>query len=127
MEMLSNLPSGHVCSWKGETFDPRGQSNGQLLMTIQNSDIIAELSELPHSGISRREDTMPLPRWSTVDYAPDAPETMIMIYYSAQINLRKILNRAHSALYSSGSKSLEESLRLSVKSPGRYTVPRTVG
>lgn len=47
---------------------------------------------------------MPLPRWSTMHYDQGSDEQKIMTYYNAQIHLRKILNRAHSALYNSGSK-----------------------
>ncbi|KAI9812570.1 MAG: hypothetical protein M1827_004559 [Pycnora praestabilis] len=61
------------------------------------SDILAEL-DLPHSGISRYEDTIPLPKGVTLS-EHDAGQTTMGIYYSAQIQLRKILNRAHSALY----------------------------
>lgn len=71
------------------------------------SDLLAEFSELPHSGISRHEEVMPLPRWSTLDYAPDSREQKIMTYYLSQIHLRKILNRAHSALYNTGKDSLK--------------------
>ncbi|KAI9794155.1 MAG: hypothetical protein M1835_006745 [Candelina submexicana] len=61
------------------------------------SDILAEL-DLPHSGISRYEDSMPLPRGVTLgDHEHNKP--IIMIYYSTQIHLRRILNRAHTALY----------------------------
>ncbi|KAI9724738.1 MAG: hypothetical protein M1812_000013 [Candelaria pacifica] len=63
------------------------------------SDLLAEL-DLPHSGISRYEDTMPLPRGVTLgDHDPEHNKQVTMIYYSAQIQLRKVLNRAHSALY----------------------------
>ena len=47
---------------------------------------------------------MELPNWSTLGYHQDSPESKAMHYYWAQIHLRKILNRAHSALYNSGSE-----------------------
>ncbi|ODH49080.1 hypothetical protein GX48_04805 [Paracoccidioides brasiliensis] len=63
------------------------------------SDILAEL-DLPASGISRFEDQL---------YSQDGlflstserqmPDPFIMIYYVAQIHLRKVLNRVHTELY----------------------------
>ena len=47
---------------------------------------------------------MELPNWSTANYQPGTPESSALLYYWAQIHIRKILNRAHSALYNSGSK-----------------------
>ncbi|KZF20052.1 hypothetical protein L228DRAFT_270807 [Xylona heveae TC161] len=73
------------------------------------SDILAEL-DLPASGISRYEDSgIGFPLGVSLGLPPDAlgekPETLMMMYYSAQIQLRKILNRAHSALYSTDKNS----------------------
>ncbi|KAI9710171.1 MAG: hypothetical protein M1812_007502 [Candelaria pacifica] len=63
------------------------------------SDLLAEL-DLPHSGISRYEDSIPLPKGVTLrDHDSNHKKPAVMIYYSAQIYLRKILNRAHTALY----------------------------
>ncbi|KAI9842480.1 MAG: hypothetical protein M1838_003105 [Thelocarpon superellum] len=55
------------------------------------SDILAEL-DLPPSGITRLEDTMPFPEIKSDDY-------IIGFYYLAQIGLRKLLNRVHTSLY----------------------------
>ncbi|TGZ81366.1 hypothetical protein EX30DRAFT_348572 [Ascodesmis nigricans] len=65
------------------------------------SDILAEL-DLPPSGISRLEDTLPLPLGlskpvTSTEVSPDNP--LIWLYYLAQIALRKLLNRVHTALY----------------------------
>ncbi|TKA66512.1 hypothetical protein B0A49_10703 [Cryomyces minteri] len=69
------------------------------------SDILAEL-DLPSSGISRYEDNVSLPLGIMEDMpqseqAPDSSQDAetVMLYYSAQIQLRKILNRTHTALY----------------------------
>ncbi|EED11631.1 hypothetical protein TSTA_108190 [Talaromyces stipitatus ATCC 10500] len=57
------------------------------------SDILAEL-DLPPSGISRAEDRIDLPKG--LYYEGD---TRIMLFYSAQIHLRKVLNQVHTNLY----------------------------
>ncbi|KAI9836789.1 MAG: hypothetical protein M1819_000954 [Sarea resinae] len=70
------------------------------------SDLLAEM-DLPPSGITRYEDAsfFSMPNCISLDGVPHAPapgsadETM-MRYYYAQITIRKILNRAHTALYS---------------------------
>lgn len=68
------------------------------------SDVLAEL-DLLHSGISRLEDTTSIPKGLTLD--PDSPEDGTnMVYYLAQIHLRRLLNRAHTALYDSGRTKL---------------------
>ncbi|KAI9758858.1 MAG: hypothetical protein M1840_003741 [Geoglossum simile] len=65
------------------------------------SDVLAEL-DLPPSGISRLELTMPLPNCTgtrmahTAEYEEDL---LMWMYYLAQITLRKLLNRVHSELY----------------------------
>jgi hypothetical protein len=65
------------------------------------SDLLAEL-DIPASGISRSESRMPIPKgkW-TIDLPNDvtAPNTKMMLFYSAQIYLRKFLNRVHTHLY----------------------------
>ncbi|KAE8377787.1 hypothetical protein BDV26DRAFT_304778 [Aspergillus bertholletiae] len=65
------------------------------------SDILAEL-DLPASGISRSQDRISLPKgWFTLNLPNEisAPSTMMMVFYSAQIHLRKVLNRVHTDLY----------------------------
>jgi hypothetical protein len=65
------------------------------------SDILAEL-DLPASGISRSEGKIALPKGVftlTIPNEIHAPGTMMMLYYSAQIHLRKVLNRVHTDLY----------------------------
>ncbi|KAI9718143.1 MAG: hypothetical protein M1828_006841 [Chrysothrix sp. TS-e1954] len=67
---------------------------------LQNSDILAEFDFLPHSAISQFEDQMDHPQGPALR-SQDPEDTLIMLYYCAQIALRKLLNRAHSALYNS--------------------------
>ena len=65
------------------------------------SDILAEL-DLPASGISRSESRVNLPRGRyTLSGLNNLSEsdTMMMFFYSAQIHLRKVLNRVHTDLY----------------------------
>ncbi|KAL4778400.1 hypothetical protein BJX76DRAFT_144652 [Aspergillus varians] len=65
------------------------------------SDILAEL-DLPASGISRSESRINLPKGRFTISLPNtisAPNTMMMFFYSAQIHLRKVLNRVHTDLY----------------------------
>jgi len=65
------------------------------------SDILAEL-DLPASGISRLEGRMNFPKGVFAHTIPNEihdPITMMMLYYSAQIHLRKVLNRVHTDLY----------------------------
>lgn len=65
------------------------------------SDILAEL-DLPASGISRLEGRIALPKGRFTLSLPNeicAPSTMMMFFYSAQIHLRKVLNRVHTDLY----------------------------
>jgi hypothetical protein len=72
------------------------------------SDILAEL-DLPASGISRLEGRMSFPRGVFVHYIPneiDSPVMKMMYYYSAQIHLRKVLNRVHTDLYKAESECL---------------------
>lgn len=65
------------------------------------SDLLAEL-DIPASGISRSEGRMELPKGKFTITLPNdlnAPQTMMMLFYSAQIHLRKVLNRVHTDLY----------------------------
>ncbi|KAJ5542974.1 hypothetical protein N7461_008977 [Penicillium sp. DV-2018c] len=65
------------------------------------SDLLAEL-DIPASGISRSEGRMDLPKGKYTITLPNdlsAPQTMMMLFYSAQIHLRKVLNRVHTDLY----------------------------
>ena len=120
MRTLSALRTGHVCSSKGEsalvlslpiaTLSPPNISSIIEANLEIHSDILAELT-LPPSGLSRLEDRMELPKWSTLNYSEESQEHLVVHYYWAQIHIRKILNRAHSALYNSSGKS-------SLKNPG---------
>lgn len=78
------------------------------------SDILAEL-DLANSGISRSEARISLPSGRKTLELPntmEAPETKMMFFYSAQIHLRKVLNRIHTDLYKvtkkKGSSKLEK-------------------
>ncbi|KAI1957722.1 hypothetical protein LOZ58_005472 [Ophidiomyces ophidiicola] len=83
------------------------------------SDILAEL-DLPASGISRLEGRMEFPKAVFAHSIPnelEAPDTLMMMYYSAQIHLRKVLNRVHTNLYktektSTGEKRTKWSTRI---------------
>ena len=76
------------------------------ILTVLGSDVLAEL-DLPPSGISRLEDSMMLP--GAVSSPSPFPETqeedsLMWMYYLAQIALRKLLNRVHTALYKQGQR-----------------------
>lgn len=64
------------------------------------SDILAEL-DLPASGITRYEQlySTNFPKGVTLGDWTDPQQNEMMIYYSAQVQLRVILNRVHSLLY----------------------------
>ena len=64
------------------------------------SDLLAEL-DIPASGISRLESRMSFPKGALISLSNEsgAPSTMMMLFYSAQIHLRKVLNRVHTDLY----------------------------
>ena len=67
------------------------------------SDLLAEL-DIPASGISRSEGQIALPkgRWTNMtlpNTIKDPQVLMMMMFYSAQIHLRKVLNRVHTDLY----------------------------
>ncbi|KAL7272549.1 hypothetical protein RUND412_004639 [Rhizina undulata] len=65
------------------------------------SDVLAEL-DLPPSGISRLEDSMMLPSavaLPSLDSEAKEDDPLMWMYYLAQIALRKLLNRVHTALY----------------------------
>lgn len=62
------------------------------------SDLLAEL-DVPHSGISRSEARIKLPKGVYTLKLTEEPVTMMMFFYSAQIHLRKVLNRVHTDLY----------------------------
>ncbi|OAX78052.1 hypothetical protein ACJ72_07642 [Emergomyces africanus] len=66
------------------------------------SDILAEL-DLPASGISRFEDRLYTEAGLFISASElQTPDPLTMIYYLAQIHLRKVLNRVHTELYKAG-------------------------
>ncbi|KAJ6126176.1 transcriptional regulator family: Fungal Specific TF [Penicillium samsonianum] len=88
------------------------------------SDLLAEL-DIPASGISRSEGRMAIPKGKWTIGLPNddlnAPQTMMMLFYSAQIHLRKVLNRVHTDLYkvkkqgqSRWSSTVQETLSLNL-------------
>ncbi|RMJ21965.1 C6 finger domain protein [Aspergillus sp. HF37] len=96
------------------------------------SDILAEL-DLPDSGISRMESRMALPTGRYTLNTPGIPGEVdpqnytMMFLYSAQIHLRKILNRVHTDLYTATKqetegKNLHEILNLTL-TQWRATLP----
>ncbi len=74
-------------------------------MTGGHSDILAEL-DLPASGITRYEElySLAFPKGVTLGDFTTPGQNEMMIYYSAQVQLRRILNRVHSLLYQPDSK-----------------------
>jgi hypothetical protein len=80
-----------------------------VLTNLEHSDILVEL-DLPMSGISRAESRISLPKGRftlPLQNEISAPSTMMMFFYSAQIYLRKFLNRVHTDLYKVDSKTPE--------------------
>jgi len=69
-------------------------------LTDFTSDILAEL-DLPASGITRYEQlySTKYPKGVTLGDWTNPQQNEMMIYYSAQVQLRIILNRVHSLLY----------------------------
>ncbi|KAK7633932.1 hypothetical protein IWX48DRAFT_687161, partial [Phyllosticta citricarpa] len=64
------------------------------------SDILAEMSHLRPSGISKDEERIGLPTQQWLPEPLELPEEIVWLFYFTQIQLRKILNRTHLALYS---------------------------
>ncbi|KAJ5888771.1 hypothetical protein N7495_008812 [Penicillium taxi] len=98
------------------------------------SDLLAEL-DIPASGISRSEVRMEIPKGLWTISLPDdlqEPNTMMMMFYSAQIHLRKVLNRVHTDLYkvekqgeARWSSSVQEALSLNLEA-WRKSLPDTM-
>lgn len=99
------------------------------------SDLLAEL-DIPASGISRSEGRINLPKGRfTIDIPDDleAPSTRMMLFYSAQIHLRKVLNRVHTDLYKVDkqgetgrwSSSVQETLSMNLEL-WRSSLPQTM-
>ncbi|PGH33275.1 hypothetical protein GX50_03886 [[Emmonsia] crescens] len=94
------------------TFDriPKGTRQKELInfafwTCLQlESDILAEL-DLPASGISRFEDRLYTEAGLFISANElQTPDPLTMIYYLAQIHLRKVLNRVHTELYKAESR-----------------------
>ncbi|KAJ5144493.1 hypothetical protein N7526_002001 [Penicillium atrosanguineum] len=65
------------------------------------SDLLAEL-DIPASGISRFEGQIDLPKGVCIPLSDESAAPLnriMMMFYSAQIHLRKVLNRVHTDLY----------------------------
>ncbi|CAG7951206.1 unnamed protein product [Penicillium salamii] len=65
------------------------------------SNILAEL-DLPPSGLSRLQGEIDLPKGKhdlVLSDSPDAAPIMMMLFYSAQIHLRRILNHVYTEIY----------------------------
>ena len=92
------MPTGLAFSWRGKNHT---SSIEEVHCSDNPSDILAGL-DLPASGISRLADKIALPKGDfTLDLSNEveAPSVMMMLFYSAQIYLRKILNWVHTDLY----------------------------
>lgn len=73
------------------------------------SDLLAEF-DIPTSDIFRFESRIGLPKGKYTILLPDdlqAKNTKMMLHYSAQIHLRKVLNRVHTDLYKVESTSTQ--------------------
>ncbi|PCG98295.1 Hypothetical protein PENO1_058760 [Penicillium occitanis (nom. inval.)] len=76
------------------------------------SDLLAEL-DLTASGVSQSETAIQLPKGYLTQTAAEKlkdPESLMMFYYSAQIHLRKVLNRVHRDLYDTDVKKLPDKI-----------------
>lgn len=100
------------------------------------SDLLAEL-DIPASGISRSESMIPLPKgkWTIIPLSNDMkdPHVLMMMFYSAQIHLRKVLNRVHTDLYkvekegeNRWSSSVQEALSHNLNM-WRFSLPEVMG
>lgn len=72
-----------------------------VLLTPRNSDILAEL-DIPPSGIQEVQDAVQYPKITMAPSAPIDGETEpseIMMYYAAQLHMRKLLNNIQKELY----------------------------
>lgn len=73
----------------------------RILVLNSHSDILAEL-DIPPSGIQEVQDVVPYPRGTMTPggYLPGAAQPPeILLYYSAQLYLRKLLNDIQKELY----------------------------
>ncbi|KAH8901022.1 C6 zinc finger domain-containing protein [Thozetella sp. PMI_491] len=68
---------------------------------ILESDYLAELSDLPVSGISRIESSVQLPGEYHTHVDPQEEEQS-SLYFLACISMRRLLNRVHQLLYAKG-------------------------
>ncbi|KAL4992664.1 hypothetical protein BDW68DRAFT_195121 [Aspergillus falconensis] len=65
---------------------------------ILESDYLAELAALPHTGIAEIESSIPLPgQYHT--HASSTAEEESSLYFLACISMRRLLNRVHDLLY----------------------------
>lgn len=67
-------------------------------MLTHHSDILAEL-DLPASGISDSQGPMGFPTGIHLHEDLSAPWNEILLHYSSQIHLCKVLNHVHTNLY----------------------------
>ncbi|EGO52035.1 hypothetical protein NEUTE1DRAFT_149656 [Neurospora tetrasperma FGSC 2508] len=66
---------------------------------ILESDYLAELSNLPLSGIARIESSVPLPGAGYSTHSNAQEEEQSSLYFLACISMRRLLNRVHQLLY----------------------------
>ncbi|KAK3395352.1 hypothetical protein B0T20DRAFT_455256 [Sordaria brevicollis] len=69
---------------------------------ILESDYLAELSNLPLSGIARIESSVPLPGAGYNTHSDTQEEEQSSLYFLACISMRRLLNRVHQLLYAKG-------------------------
>ena len=100
-DVFKALALGAKFVWVGRLWVWGLSSDGEHGVRHVMRALLAEL-DIPASGISRSEGRMGLPKGRYTISLPDdlsAPSTMMMLFYSAQIHLRKVINRVHTDLY----------------------------
>ena len=77
-----------------------------LLRLTSDSDILAEL-DIPPSGIQEVQEVVPYPKGPTApgDLVGEAQTPDILLYYSAQLYMRKLLNDIQKELYQESKSS----------------------
>ncbi|KAK4231088.1 lactose permease [Podospora fimiseda] len=78
---------------------------------VLESDYLAELSNLPISGIGRIEASVPLPADTYHTHRYQEEEEQSSLYFLACISMRRLLNRVHQLLYARGSGACMDNAR----------------
>lgn len=78
---------------------------------VLESDYLAELSNLPISGIGRIEASVPLPADTYHTHRKAEDEEQSALYFLACISMRRLLNRVHQLLYAKGTGAERDNAR----------------